>query len=287
MNDPEPTSLRLGFSPCPNDTFMFHALVTERVPTEGVNWDVQIEDIERLNQLAFEEAIDVTKISFHAFGNLRDRYALLASGAALGRGCGPLLVMRETAVKSGLDKARIAIPGWNTSATLLLRMFAPELRREQFVEMEFDEILRATAQNEVDAGLIIHESRFTYQQYGLTSLVDLGDWWEAESGRPIPLGGIVVHRKIGGEMMRRIETALRASVEHARAHPEESREYIQQHAQEIDPDVQDSHIALYVNDFSVDLREEGTNAVKAFFELATERGLLTPFDGPIMAAEIP
>ena len=167
-----PLRLEVGFSPCPNDTFIFHALVTGKVPTPGVSWRPRLEDVEVLNRLAFERALPVTKISFHAYGHLRASYALLSSGAALGRGCGPLLVATK-AQQGGLGTARIAIPGKWTSAALLLRLYAPELNPSQLIEMPFHEIMGSVARGETDAGLIIHESRFTYADHGLLSLVDL------------------------------------------------------------------------------------------------------------------
>ena len=288
---PNAHTLRLGYSSCPNDTFMFHALVTGRTPVAGVQWDVVMEDIEQLNHKSFEGTLDVTKISFHAYGHLRERYVLLASGSALGRGCGPLLVARSAETERRIADAadsetRIAIPGWNTSATLLLRLFAPHLRREQFVEMQFDKILASTASGEVDAGLIIHESRFTYEEHGLISIVDLGEWWETEFDFEIPLGGIVARRDLPVDGIQATERSLSESVRHAQNNPEDSRAYVCEHAQEMAPEVQKAHIALYVNEFSVDLGTQGERAVRGFFQAAEERGILPRYDGPLMAAEI-
>ncbi len=277
--------LKLGISSCPNDTFMFHALISGQVNAPGVEWEVVMEDIERLNRRAFEENIDVTKISFQAFGHLRGRYALLSSGAALGRGCGPLLVARDEASRDGIDRLTIAIPGWRTSATMLLRLMEPRLEREQLVEMPFDRILSATAGGEVDAGLIIHESRFTYRDHGLVCLADLGEWWEREFGHPIPLGGIIVHRRLASDLRSAIESAVRDSVEYARRNPEASADYVREHAQEILPEVQKAHIELYVNEFSVDLGAEGEAAVRAFFHAAEERGILPRYEGPLMVRD--
>jgi len=286
-----PTPLTLGYSSCPNDTFMFHAMVSGRTPVAGMRWDVIMEDIEQLNQRAFRNAVDVTKISFHAYGQLRHRYVLLSSGAALGRGCGPLLVAGQEETRArlsdpGNSSTRIAIPGWNTSATLLLRLYAPHLKREQLVEMQFDRILASTASGEVDAGLIIHESRFTYQKHGLTSIVDLGEWWESEFDLEIPLGGIVARRDLPVELIRGIDEALGHSVKYARSHPEDSRSYVCQHAQEMSTEVQQAHIDLYVNDFSVALGEQGERAVRGFFNAAEERGILPRYDGPLLAHEL-
>lgn len=280
-----PNRLKLGISSCPNDTFMFHALLAGRVPAAGIEWELVMEDIEGLNRMAFEEALDLTKISFHAFGHLRETYALLSSGAALGRGCGPLLVARDADSRDRLERLRIAIPGWHTSATMLLRLMAPGLERQQLIEMPFDRILAATAGGEVDAGLIIHESRFTYRDHQLVALADLGDWWEKEFGHPIPLGGIIVHRRLDRDLRLAVEAAVRASVAYARRHPEASADFVREHAQEIAPEVQKAHIDLYVNEFSVDLGAEGERAVRAFFEAAEDRGILPRYDGPLMVGD--
>ena len=277
--------LKLGFSPCPNDTFMFHALVNGEVTVAGVEWEVVMEDIERLNRLAFEEVLDLTKISFHAFGHLREKYALLSSGAALGRGCGPLVVARDAASRDRLEQMRIAIPGWHTSATMLLRLMEPRLEREQLIEMPFDRILAATASGEVDAGLIIHESRFTYRDHDLACLADLGEWWEREFGHPIPLGGIIVHRRLAHDLRAALETAVRDSVAYAQRNPEASADYVRRHAQEILPEVQKAHIDLYVNEYSVALGATGETAVRAFFEAAEERGILPRYVGPLLVGD--
>ena len=296
---PEPRGIEVGFSPCPNDTFLFHALVTEKVPTPGIRWQPRIEDVEVLNRLALERKLPVTKISFHAYGHVRDSYALLSSGAALGRGCGPLLVARKDALAfvsgrraslpgaRGLLDARIAIPGQWTSAALLLRLYAPELTPGQLVEMPFHRIMESVARGEADAGLIIHESRFTYQDHGLLSLVDLGAWWEEKTGLPIPLGGIVADRRLGREALRTVEDSLRKSVIHARLHPEESTEYVRRHAQEISAEVIRAHIDLYVNDFTEDLGVEGRKAVSVLFKKAEEEGIVPRYHGPLGAFGTP
>jgi len=276
-----PETLGVGYSSCPNDTFIFHALVSGIVETPGVRWRPIIEDVEALNARAFAREIPVTKISFHALGHLRGSYALLASGAALGRGCGPLIVARDASVAARLASARVAIPGARTSAALLLRLREPRIRPENLIVMTFDRILDAVSGGEVDAGLIIHESRFTYAARGLVSLEDLGSWWEGESGLPIPLGGIIADRRLGAPRIRHIEMALRRSVVHARRHPDASREYVRSHAQELSEDVTRAHIALYVNDFTEDLGEEGLRAVQALFEAAEARGIVPRYGGPI------
>lgn len=264
-------TLTLGYSPCPNDTFLFHALVHGRVGAPpSLRFEPRLEDVETLNRLAANGALDVTKVSYGAAPRLLDEYVLLRSGGALGRGCGPLLVSRGPL--PSLAGARIAIPGANTTANLLLRLYAPDA--PPGVERVYSEIMPAVARSEVDAGLIIHESRFTYPAHGLVQVADLGAWWEGETGTPIPLGGIMARRALGEARIRHIEAAVRASVEHALRHPDESRAYVAEHAQEMDEAVRRSHIALYVNDFSVDLGQEGEAAVAELFRRAAAAGIV-------------
>jgi len=266
----------LAYSPCPNDTYIFHAWVSGLLP-DAPEVEERLLDIDALNGLAREGRADVCKISFHAFGHLRDRYALLHSGGALGRGCGPLLVTRadrvagmpeEPGAFSGLS---VAIPGRWTTAALLLRLFAPGLQGLRV--MPYDRIMPAVEAGEVDAGLIIHESRFTYPDHGLAALVDLGEWWERLTGHPIPLGAIAVRRDLGEDMARRLDQAVRASLEHARANPMASRAYIERHAQEMDPDVCRRHIDLYVTDFSLDYGIEGENAIRDLLSRGEQAGI--------------
>ena len=273
--------LTVGYSPCPNDTFIFHALVKSKIDTRGYSFEPVCEDIETLNRWAFERRIPITKISFHAYGALRADHALLISGSALGRGCGPLLVARDAATAIRLEHARVAIPGRWTSAALLLRLFAPRLRAEQLIEMPFHQILEKTARGEVDAGLIIHESRFTYGDHGLVSLVDLGEWWETKTGQPIPLGGIIADRRLGRQSILQIQEALRDSVRHARQNPKDSVSYVKEHAQELSDEVVRAHIDLYVNDFTEDLGEQGLRAIEVLFKAAEDKGILAPYNGPL------
>lgn len=249
--------LTFGFSPCPNDTFAFHAIVHGLV-----NAPFRVEpvllDIEELNRRAHESELDLTKLSVGAFGAVGDRYRLLRSGAALGHGAGPLVVAREP---RSLGGARIAIPGRDTTAFLLLRLATAALG--EIVEVRYDRILAAVEAGEVDAGLVIHESRFTYRDHGLVQVADLGEWWELETGLPVPLAGICARADIDNVTAAAAESAIRASVEYAFAHPEASRDYVRTHSQELSDDICDAHIALYVNNFSVDLGDEGLQAIEA------------------------
>ena len=265
--------LSLGFSPCPNDTFMFYPLVHGLVDTAGLSFDERLEDVETLNQLALQGLLDVTKVSYHALGHIRDEYALLRSGSALGRGCGPLLITAgEMVSPADLRGKTIAVPGRYTTAMLLLQLFDPSL--ENLLVMPFNEIMEAVLTGNADAGVIIHESRFTYQGFGLRKLVDLGEWWEEETGLPIPLGGIAARRSLGEEKIRAIERALRSGVEYARTHTSEAAHYIGEHAQELSVEVCAAHIKLYVNDFSSDLGEEGVRAIQCLLEKAEKAGII-------------
>ncbi|NJD90824.1 MAG: 1,4-dihydroxy-6-naphthoate synthase [Geobacter sp.] len=264
--------LELGFSPCPNDTFIFHALIHGIVAAEGLSFRERLLDVEQLNQLALAAALDVTKVSFHLYGHIRKDYHLLSAGAALGRGCGPLLVSRGGTGGKSLAESVVALPGRYTTAALLLRLYAPEVT--SIVYLPFDRIMPAVASGEVDAGVIIHESRFTFTEYGLVKLADLGEWWEQETGCPIPLGGIVARKSLGGDVIQKIETALRQSIEHAFACPADSLAYIREHSQEMSATVCEAHIKLYVNQFSLDLGEEGRRAVAVLMERGEAAGLL-------------
>ncbi len=273
--------LSLGYSPCPNDTFIFYALMHNKVSCADIEFIEQLEDVETLNQLALQSQLDLTKISYHAFGHLRENYVLLRSGGALGRGCGPLVIAaRETSMEK-LRGKKIAIPGQLTTANLLLQLYSEGY--ENLLILPFDQIMAAIKQGRVDAGVIIHESRFTYQQHGLTQVLDLGEWWEKESGYPIPLGGILAKRSLGTELIQQIDTALCQSIKYAYAHPEEPQNYIKQHAQELDDDVINNHIELYVNDFSLDLGDEGIQAVTCLLSRAEKRGIIPASKLPLFA----
>lgn len=266
--------LSLGFSPCPNDTFIFDALVNGRIDTEGLSFEVHLADVEELNRRAQRGELDVTKLSFSAFGGLTARYNLLNAGSALGRGVGPLLVRAKKEEGDPAEPRRVAIPGHYTTANYLLGLAYPGISDK--TEVLFSEIEDAVLSGEYDAGLLIHENRFTYEQRGLEKIRDLGSFWEETTGFPIPLGGIAIKRTIESEETQQIDRLLRKSVEYAMAHPEASRDYVREHAQAMEPEVMDKHIKLYVNDYSVSLGEEGRAAVRHFITDGRAKGLLPP-----------
>ena len=248
----------LAISPCPNDTFAFYGLLHDKVG-HAVPETVTYADIEELNRMCLAGEVDFCKISFHAYALVRDRYTLLEAGSALGFGCGPLVVARPGMTAARLASGRIAIPGQLTTATLLFKLWlgpGPEL-----VPMPFDRIMPAVAAGQVDAGLIIHESRFTFQKHGLISLVDLGAWWEEHSGHPIPLGGIVARRDLPEATITAFDAALARSIDYAHQHWDELVPYMQRHAQEMEPDVMKAHVELYVNRFTRALGTQGRTAV--------------------------
>jgi len=250
--------LEFGFTPCPNDAFAFHALVHGLVPA-AFRVEPVLHDIEELNRRAAAGELALTKLSFGAAAAAGGAYRLLRSGAALGRGVGPLVVAREPGSLGEAAAGRIAVPGRETTAFALLRLAAQALG--EVVELRYDRILSAVVEGEVDAGLIIHESRFTYGQHGLVAIADLGAWWEAETGLPVPLAGIFVRSDVEPELADAASAALRASVEYAFAHPEESRDYVRSLAQELSDEVCAAHIALYVNEYSLDVGDEGLAAI--------------------------
>ena len=270
-----PNPINLGYSFCPNDTFIFYALTHGRIPGEGVI--EQLEDVETLNQWALTGKLEMTKISYHAYAHVREQYVALRSGGALGRGVGPLIVAREPLMS--LVGKTVAIPGAMTTANLMLTLSQPEGVKTRV--MRYDHIMPAIERGEVDAGLIIHESRFTYQQHGLVKLLDLGQWWEGETGLPLPLGAILVRRDLGLEKLRELDQAVRSSLEYAYAHPSEPKAYIRQHALEMEDAVMQAHIDLYVNEFSLDVGQEGERAVKELFARAEARGLIPASSLPL------
>lgn len=266
--------LTLGYSPCPNDTFIFYALVHGKIDTGSLKFKEILLDVETLNQKALSTELDITKVSFHAFGHLRDKYALLRSGGAMGRGCGPLVVARTKTGMDALKSKRIAIPGKLTTAFLLLQLYNPAFS-VNIVVMPFDKILSAVKDGIVDAGLIIHESRFTYSDYGLFEVIDLGNWWEEETGFPIPLGCIIARKNLGMDLIQNIDILIRRSVEYAFGHREETKDYIKAHSQELADSVIERHINLYVNEYSMDFGDNGLKAIEEFFRRAEDKGIIS------------
>lgn len=267
------TPLTLGYSPCPNDTYIFYALTHNKLAMPGIKLaQPLLEDVETLNSWAIQKKLDVTKLSFHALGHVLDEYCVLSAGSALGRGCGPLLVVRSGFDAAELGDAKIAIPGRLTTANLLFRMYSPE--SHDLLELRFDEIMDAISSGEVDAGVIIHESRFTYAAQGLVCLQDLGLWWEETTSHPIPLGCIAARRSLGRERIERIDKAIHDSIVWAEEHPADCFSYIRQHAQEMDEEVMQNHINLYVNDYSKALGTDGKAAIETFLRLGREAGIL-------------
>ncbi|MFE7627561.1 1,4-dihydroxy-6-naphthoate synthase [Streptomyces sp. NPDC057509] len=271
--------LDLAHSPCPNDTFVFHAWTAGLLP--GVpSPEVTIADIDVTNGMAARGELDVLKISYGALPHVLDRYALLPCGGALGHGCGPLLLTRTACEPADLAGRVVAIPTERSTAYLLFRLWAREALPGQEVRtvvMPFERIMPAVRDGEVDAGLVIHEARFTYDTYGLHRLVDLGEAWEERTGLPIPLGAIVARRDLGPERLAAITEAVRASVRHAWADPEASRDHVRSHAQEIAPEVQKQHIELYVNEYTEDLGADGLAAVRVLLDRAVEAGAVPAF----------
>jgi len=262
--------IRLGISPCPNDTFIFyHLLKKQRLPFKI---EPVIADVEELNRLVLARELDVSKVSFALAGRVIPEYLVLESGAALGRGCGPLVLTRGDVSLDELAKARVAIPGKNTTAALLFRLFAPKVKN--LVEMPFNQIVDAICAKKVDAGCVIHETRFTYQEFGLKMLCDLGKWWEETTGMPIPLGGIIAKRSLPRAQLEILQNGIKTSMAFAEENFHEVQPFIAGLAQEISPQVQKKHIGLYVNEFSRDLGEEGRAAVLELFRRAAEIGLM-------------
>lgn len=272
-------NIRLGYSPCPNDTFLFYPLIEGLVDTEGLVFEPVLDDVETLNGWALEGRLPMSKVSYGVLGQVCPRYWCLRSGGALGRGCGPLLVAPESRDAGEVLAGPVAVPGLHTTANLLLELRAG--RPVKRVPMPFDEIMPSVARGEVPAGLIIHEGRFTYPRYGLVAIEDLGAWWERETGLPIPLGGILLKRDLPGVDVTSVQRVLRRSVEYALANPGEPLEYVRRHAQELEDSVIQEHIRLYVNEFSVDVGVEGAEAVQALTERGVRVGAFPRCSSPI------
>jgi 1,4-dihydroxy-6-naphthoate synthase len=256
----------LAFSPCPNDTFIFDALINKKINTEDFEFEVLLEDVQTLNQLALQNKIDISKISYGVLPLLTQNYYLLHSGGALGKGVGPLLIAKSKLQIENVAGKKIAIPGENTTAHMLFTLAFPHAKNKVF--KIFNEIEEAVLNGEVDAGVIIHENRFTYQHKGLIKLIDLGDYWETKTQSPIPLGGIVAKKSLDSSTIKRIDALIRKSVEYSfKNNYKVLSDYVKQHAQEMSEEVMRKHIDLYVNNFSVDLGEAGKNAVLKLIEV--------------------
>lgn len=267
--------LTLGFSPCPNDTFIFDALIHHKIDTEGLDFEVYYEDVETLNQKAFNGDLDVTKLSYHAYAYAVENYVLLNAGSALGFGVGPLLICKRPELMDSSsipENLLVGIPGKYTTANFLLGLAFPHLVNKQ--EMVFSAVEQALLDERIDLGLIIHENRFTYQDKGLHKIMDLGDYWERTTGSPIPLGGIVAKRQLPEEILRRIDRVIRKSVEYAFANPKSGLGFIRLHAQEMSEAVMYKHIELYVNRYSLSLGDEGKTAIRTLFDKAWGMGLI-------------
>ncbi|MGE5106920.1 MAG: 1,4-dihydroxy-6-naphthoate synthase [Sphingobacteriales bacterium] len=253
------SKLTIGFSPSPNDTFIFDALVNKKIDTEGLDFDVVLEDVETLNQWALEVKLDITKISFGVLPLIRNEYVLLNSGGALGKGVGPLLISKKPIAALHIEECTVAIPGENTTAHLLFSQAFPNARKKEF--MLFSKIEDALLCDKVDAGVIIHENRFTYQKKGLKKILDLGEFWEEQTGCPIPLGGIVAKRSLNDSLIKKVDSLIRKSIEYAFQNYPSLPPFVKEHSQEMEEDIMRKHIELYVNDFSFNNGDKGKEAI--------------------------
>jgi 1,4-dihydroxy-6-naphthoate synthase len=264
--------IRLGFSPCPNDTFIFAAMVQGMIDTEGIGFEYRMEDVERLNHYAMEGALDMIKVSYHAFLHLSPDYRLLDSGSALGFGNGPLLISKKDLTVNELNDLTVAVPGEYTTAHLLLKLLVPRGYHTKF--MVFHEIEDAVLNGEADAGVIIHENRFTYAKKGLRKVADLGEVYEKFTRSQVPLGGIIARKSLGAETLDKLNRIMHNSVDFAMKNPDRVMDFVKNNAQEMDEDVMMKHIGLYVNKFTLDLGPDGRKAIARLFELAHESGML-------------
>ena len=264
--------LTVAYSPCPNDTFMFHDIAMKKLVLPRYHVDVHMHDVEMLNTMALSETFDITKLSLHAYLKVRDQYQILNSGAALGYGCGPLVVTREERAIENLTQGTIAIPGELTTAHLLFQLWTPDAGNIVF--MPFDQIMGAVISGDVDVGVVIHEGRFVYRELGLRCLADLGEWWQERTDLPLPLGCIAARKSLGPSVIDSFDQLLRQSIENASAAPDKTFAYVRQHAQEIDESVFVKHIKTYVNEFSIDLGAAGREAIKTMEEEAVKAGVL-------------
>lgn len=273
--------LTLAISPCPNDTFIFDALLHHKIDTEGLDFKLVFADVEQLNQAAFKEEYDITKLSYHAYAYVSDKYILLRSGSALGTNCGPLLISKKELSEDSLKNASIAIPGKYTTANFLFSLKYPLALHKTAVL--FSEIEDGLLNDTFDAGVIIHENRFTYSAKGLKKIIDLGEYWEQTYKVPIPLGGIAMRRTASKELQLAVERIIRRSIEFAFAHPQSSSDFVQAHSQEMSVDVCRQHIELYVNKYSIQLGFDGELAVNTLYKIAQENNIIPDLIYPIFA----
>ena len=264
--------ISLGFSPCPNDTFIFDAMVHHKIDTHGLEFDYVFGDVEELNRMASQARLDVTKLSFNAYFSVAEDYCLLNSGAALGKNNGPILISKKKYSVDEIPNLKIAIPGKQTTANLLLTVAYPGATNK--TEMLFSDIEAAVLGGDIDAGLIIHENRFTYAERGLNKILDLGEYWETLTASPIPLGGIAIKRNLPGKLQLLINRILHDSVNYAFNHPGEALDFIMAHAQEMNEEVMYKHIQLYVNNFTRNLGADGKKAIETLYKKAHELNLI-------------
>lgn len=275
--------LTLAFSPCPNDTFIFDAMIHHKIDTEGLEFDVQFADVEQLNNWAFQQQFDITKLSYHAYAYASNHYILLRSGSALGNNCGPLLISKNEISLDKINDARVCIPGKYTTANLLYSLKFPNSKNKEFIV--FSAIENAVLNGEFDAGVIIHENRFTYEEKGLKKIIDLGEFWEQTYESPIPLGGIAIKRTLEKETQLAVERIIKRSIEFAFENPESSAAFVAQHSQEMSAAVCRQHIDLYVNKYSLELGFDGEYAVNTLYKIALENQIIPELNEPIFLTE--
>ncbi len=274
-----PKKYTFGFSPCPNDTFIFDALYNKKIDTFGVEFDWIIADVEELNRLAFAGSIDITKISYYSFAQLLGQYEMMRSGGALGSNCGPLLIANKDIDWSDPSKLKVAIPGKNTTANLLCTLAYPDLTNKE--EVLFSNIEKGVLDDTYDLGLIIHESRFTYESKGLSKVADLGEYWEQTTQSPIPLGGICIQGSYNVSEKLLIESLIKQSVMYAFEHEEDTLPFVKQYSQEMEESVMKAHIGLYVNDYSIELGNKGEKGVDTFLHHLMTKRIIPPYEGKI------
>ena len=277
-------TLTLAISPCPNDTFIFDALLHDKIDTEGICFNPVFGDVEQLNLDSFQHQSDITKLSYYAYPFVSDHYVLMHSGSALGNNCGPLLISKNKIHEEEINNSTIAIPGKYTTANLLFSMKYPEAKNKTF--LKFSEIENALLNGVFDAGVIIHENRFTYEQKGLKKINDLGEFWEQTYHSPIPLGGIAIKRAFGTEMQLAVERIIKRSIQFAFEHPDSSMEFVRKHSQEMSVEVCRQHIQLYVNKYSLELGFEGENAVNKLYKIARDKKIIPDLNQPIFVERV-